>query len=161
MDDKYIDGRGSENQIEGKNPVFEALRSGRTIEKIFIMDGNQDVRVQEILKRASRKRITIQKLDKDEIEQVSKTHVHQGVIAITTPYQYSSIDEIMKRAQSMEDSPFIVVLDHIKDPHNFGAIIRTAEACGVHGIIIPKMRAVGITPTVVKASAGAVEHIPI
>lgn len=161
MNDRDDNIQNLERQIEGKNPVLEALHSGRAIEKIFVTETDGDRRVREILSKAADRKIKVKKVDKNYISKIAKTPVHQGIVAVTTPYRYASVDSIVERARSIGESPFVLVLDHIKDPHNFGAIIRTAEACGVHGIIIPKVRAVGITPTVVKASAGAVEHIPI
>lgn len=161
MDERDTKTAGLGAQIEGKNPVLEALRANRAIEKIFVTEGSRDRKLQEILKIAAERGIEVEKVQKNYIDKIAMTSVHQGIIAKTTPFTYRSIEEIFARSRSKGESPFILILDHIKDPHNFGAIIRTAEACGVHGIIIPKDRAVGVTPGVVKASAGAVEHIPI
>ena len=161
MEEKDTKAEGLAAQIEGKNPVLEALRAKRPIEKIFVTEGSRDRKIEEILKVAAEREIIVEKVEKGYIENKAKTSVHQGIIATATPFRYRSIEEIINKARSKGESPFVLILDHIKDPHNFGAIIRTAEACGVHGIIIPKVRAVGITPGVVKASAGAVEHIPI
>lgn len=161
MGDRYKAHDVLENQIEGKNPILEALRSDRDIQRIVVTKGVQDRKIQEILNRAASKKIKVQEVDKRDIERMAKTPAHQGIIAIVAPYRYVDIGDIMERAQALGESPFILILDHLNDPHNFGAIIRTAEACGVHGVIIPKRRAVAVTPAVVKASAGAVEHMPI
>lgn len=161
MCERYAQDRGVKSQIEGKNPVLEALHSDRTIEKIFIANGNRDKKSREIIKNAKNKNITVQEIDRKRLEGLAKTSAHQGIVAIVTPYRYADIRDILTLAQSSGESPFILILDHISDPHNFGAIIRTAEACGVHGIIIPNRRAVDVTPVVAKASAGAVEHMLI
>lgn len=161
MGDRYKAHDVLENQIEGKNPILEALRSDRDIQRIVVTKGVQDRKIQEILNRAASKKIKVQEVDKRDIERMAKTPAHQGIIAIVAPYRYVDIGDIMERAQALGESPFILILDHLNDPHNFGAIIRTAEACGVHGVIIPKRRAVAVTPAVVKASAGAVEHMLI
>ncbi len=161
MGDRYKAHDVLENQIEGKNPILEALRSDRDIQRIVVTKGVQDRKIQEILNRAASKKIKVQEVDKRDIERMAKTPAHQGIIAIVAPYRYVDIGDIMERAQALGESPLILILDHLNDPHNFGAIIRTAEACGVHGVIIPKRRAVAVTPAVVKASAGAVEHMLI
>ncbi|NLO82501.1 MAG: 23S rRNA (guanosine(2251)-2'-O)-methyltransferase RlmB [Clostridiales bacterium] len=148
-------------QIEGRNPVMEALRSGRTIEKILVVKGLREGGIRNILSTAKDMGIVIQEVDRRLLNSISQTRAHQGIIAVTTPYSYVSVEDILEKAKKAEEPPFILVLDEIEDPHNLGAIIRTAECCGVHGIIIPKRRAAGLTPAAVKASAGAVEHIPI
>mgnify|MGYP000930060799 CR=1 FL=1 len=150
-----------ENQIEGKNPVIEALHSERKIEKIFISRGPRDNRISEIVSMASQKGIEIEELDKKKLDSLAASSAHQGVIALIAPYNYASVDDILKRAESAGEPPFIIILDEITDPHNFGAIVRSAECCGVHGIIIPKRRSASVTPVVAKASAGAVEHMLI
>lgn len=150
---------GFQWQLEGRNPVMEALRAGKTIEKILVAKGNREGAISDILKIAKEKKIVIQEVDRRRLDSISQTGSHQGVIALTTPYNYASVEDILERAQQANEPPFVVVLDCIEDPHNLGAIIRTAECCGVHGIIIPKRKAVGLTPTVVKASAGAVEYV--
>ncbi len=150
-----------ENRVEGKNPVLEAIKSGRTIEKILIACGMTEGSVREILKKAREKGIVIQEVDRQRLDDIAESAAHQGVIAYTAPYQYTDMDEIIKRAMEKGEAPFLIILDEITDPHNFGAIIRTAECCGAHGVIIPKHRSAGITPAAVKASAGAVEHLPV
>ncbi|HHW71012.1 MAG TPA: 23S rRNA (guanosine(2251)-2'-O)-methyltransferase RlmB [Clostridiales bacterium] len=161
MYDRQAHDRGTKNQIEGKNPILEALHSNRAIEKIFIAKGSQDKKISKILKKAADRDVKVEEVDRREIENMAETSAHQGIVAIVSPYRYVEISDIMELAQSLGEPPFVLILDHIKDPHNFGAIIRTAEACGVHGIIIPKRRAVDVTPIVAKASAGAVEHMLI
>ncbi|MCM8900405.1 23S rRNA (guanosine(2251)-2'-O)-methyltransferase RlmB [Caldicoprobacter algeriensis] len=148
-------------QVEGRNPVMEALRAGKTIEKILVAKGSREGAVRDILKIARERGIVVQEVNRKRLDSMSQTGAHQGIIALAVPYTYASVDDILERARQANELPFVVVLDCIEDPHNFGAILRTAECCGVHGIIIPKRKAVGITPTVVKASAGAVEYIPV
>lgn len=150
-----------EDLIEGRNAVIEALRSDRTIEQIMIATGDVSGSINMILALAKEKKIVIKHVDRRKLDQISETGVHQGVIVQVTPYKYYDIDDMIKYAEEKGEDPFIVILDEIEDPHNLGSIIRTAETCGVHGIIIPKRRNVGLTPTVYKASAGAVEHMKI
>lgn len=148
-------------QVEGRNPVMEALRAGRPIEKILVAKGSREGAVRDILKIARERGIVVQEVDRRRLDSISQTGAHQGIIALTVPYAYVSVEDILERARQAGEPPFVVVLDCVEDPHNLGAIIRTAECCGVHGIIIPKRKAVGVTPTVVKASAGAVEYVSI
>jgi 23S rRNA (guanosine2251-2'-O)-methyltransferase len=148
-------------QIEGKNPVLEALRSDVTIEKIMIAKGRRETGNAEIFELAKERNIKVQLVDRKKLDYSTKTGNHQGIIAVATSFSYYEPQQMIQKAQELGEDPFIVVLDQITDPHNFGAIIRTAVACGVHGIIITKNRSVDLTPIVVKASAGAVEHIMI
>lgn len=150
-----------EDLIEGRNAVIEALRSERTIEQILIAKGDVEGSINVILGLAKEKGIVVKEVDRKKLDFMSVSKVHQGVIAIVTPYKYFSIEEILKYAEEKDEKPFIIILDEIEDPHNFGAIIRSAEVCGAHGIIIPKRRNVGVTPIVYKSSAGAVEHAKI
>lgn len=150
-----------EDLIEGRNAVIEALKSDRTIEQIFVAKGDVEGSINVVLGLAKDKGIVVKEVDRKKLDQMSETGVHQGVIAIVTPYKYFSIEDIIQYAESKGEKPFIIILDEIEDPHNFGSIIRTAEVCGAHGIIIPKRRNVGVTPTVYKSSAGAVEHMKI
>ncbi|OFI06912.1 putative TrmH family tRNA/rRNA methyltransferase [Clostridium acetireducens DSM 10703] len=150
-----------ENVIEGRNAVIEALKGNTTIENIMISKGEKKGSINLILALAREKGITIKEIDKRKLDQISQTGTHQGVIARITPYKYCNVSDIMEYANYKNENPFIIILDEIEDPHNFGAIIRTAEVCGVHGIIIPSRRNVGVTPTVYKASAGAVEYMKI
>lgn len=148
-------------RLEGRNPVVEALRSGRTIEKILIAKGSQEGPIKWIKAMAKDKGIVVNEVERVRLDNISETQSHQGVIAIVSPYKYVEVDDILAYAQEKAEQPFIVVLDEIYDPHNLGSILRTAEACGVHGVIISKRRAVGLTPTVAKASAGAIEYVKV
>ncbi|RBP67381.1 23S rRNA (guanosine2251-2'-O)-methyltransferase [Alkalibaculum bacchi] len=148
-------------QIEGKNPIVEALKSDVNIEKIMVAKGRRETGAQELFELAKEKKIKIQQVDRKKLDFTSKTGNHQGIIAIASEYEYAEIEDILEGAKVKGESPLVVILDKITDPHNFGAIIRTANACGVHGIIIPKNRSVDISPIAIKASAGAIEHTPI
>lgn len=151
-----------EDLIEGRNAVIEALRSEKnTIEQILVAAGDVKGSVNVIIGIAKEKGVVVKEVERKKLDQMSQTGVHQGVIAIVTPYKYCELTDILNYAEQKKEKPFILILDEIEDPHNFGAIIRTAEICGVHGIIIPKRRNVGVTPVVYKSSAGAVEHMKI
>ncbi len=150
-----------EDLIEGRNSVSEALKSDRTIEYLLIAKGNVEGSIKKIIQVAKDKKIVIKEVEKRKLDSMSETGSHQGVMAVVTPFKYSEIDDIIEYAKKKEEDPFIVILDELEDPHNLGSIVRTAELCGVHGIIIPKRRNVGVTPTVYKSSAGAVEHMKI
>ena len=150
-----------EDLIEGRNAVIEALKGDRTIENILVAKGDMTGSISKIMAIAREKNIVIKEVDRKKLDSMSATGVHQGVMAIVTPYKYYSIDDILDYADKKGEKPFIVILDEIEDPHNLGSIIRTAETCGVHGIIIPKRRNVGITPTVYKTSAGAIEYMRV
>lgn len=146
--------------IIGKNPVIEALRSGRSINKVLISNQLNQITERDLQNLAKKAKTIVQKVPKSKLDQITKGK-HQGVIAYVTAYQYATVNDILNHAKQKSESPFIFILDEIEDPHNLGAILRTADATGVHGIIIPKRRAVGLTETVAKASAGAIEHIPV
>lgn len=150
-----------EDLIEGRNAVIEVLRSERTVEQILVANGDVSGSINLIMALAKEKKVVIKQVDRKKLDQLSQTGAHQGVIAQITPYKYCDVDDIISYAEGKGEKPFIVILDEIEDPHNFGSIIRTAETCGVHGIIIPKRRNVGLTPAVYKASAGAIEHMKI
>uniref|UniRef100_UPI004056D97B 23S rRNA (guanosine(2251)-2'-O)-methyltransferase RlmB n=1 Tax=Agathobacter sp. TaxID=2021311 RepID=UPI004056D97B len=150
-----------ENKIEGRNAVLEAFRSGKTIDKLFVLDGCQDGPVKSIMREAKKHDTIINYASKERLDQLSETGKHQGVIAISAAYDYAEVEDILKRAEEKNEPPFIIILDGIEDPHNLGAIIRTANQAGAHGIIIPKRRAVGLTPTVARTSAGAVNYTPV
>ena len=150
-----------ENKIEGRNAVLEAFRSGKTIDKLFILDGCQDGPVKSITREAKKHDTIINYVAKERLDQLSETGKHQGVIAISAAYDYAEVDDILKKAEEKGEAPFIIILDGIEDPHNLGAIIRTANQAGAHGIIIPKRRAVGLTPTVARTSAGAINYTPV
>lgn len=148
-------------QIEGRNAVLEAFRSGKCVDKLFILDGCQDGPVRTIAREARKKDTIINYVSKERLDQLSETRAHQGVIAQVAAYEYSTVDEILKRAEDKGEAPFIFLLDNVEDPHNLGAIIRTANLAGAHGVIIPKRRAVGLTSTVAKTSAGAINYTPV
>lgn len=148
-------------QIEGRNAVLEAFRSGKCVDKLFILDGCQDGPVRTIAREARKKDTIINYVSKERLDQLSETHAHQGVIAQVAAYEYSTVDEILARAEEKGEAPFLILLDNVEDPHNLGAIIRTANLAGAHGVIIPKRRAVGLTSTVAKTSAGAINYTPV
>lgn len=147
--------------IEGRNPVIESLKSGRDIEKIFIQEGNKSGSINKIKGLAKDKGIVIQYVNKNKLQSMSDTGSHQGVVALVASHNYKNLEDIFKLAKEREEEPFIIILDEIKDPHNLGSIMRTAECVGAHGIIIPKRRSVGLTATVAKTSAGAIEYMPV
>ncbi len=149
-----------ETKIVGRNPVMEALRSDREIEKILVLKGAEGS-IKKIIGKAKDKRIPVSQVDKATLDRISGGLPHQGVAAYVSSYSYVEVEDILEAARAKGEAPFVIILDNLEDPHNLGAIMRTAEACGVHGIIIPKRRAVGITETVAKASAGAVEYMPV
>ncbi len=150
-----------EDLIEGRNAVTEALRAGRNIDKIYIAKGEVDKTLGHIASRAREMGIVVVEADRRKLDSMSVTHAHQGVVALAAVREYSSIDDILRIAEERGEAPFVIVCDEISDPHNLGAIIRTAECVGVHGIIIPKRRSAGLTSIVGKTSAGAVEHMAV
>ncbi|WP_373600641.1 23S rRNA (guanosine(2251)-2'-O)-methyltransferase RlmB [Paraclostridium bifermentans] len=147
--------------IEGRNPVIEAIKNDREIDKLMIANGAKEGSIKKIIAMAKEKNIVIQYVDKHKLDEISTSHAHQGVIASVSEYEYYELDELIKSVAEKGEDPFFIILDEITDPHNLGSIIRTADAVGAHGVIIPKRRSVHITPTVVKASAGAVEYVPV
>ena len=151
----------SETLIEGRNPVIEALRSGKEIDKLYILDGCHDGPVMTIKREARKKDTLIKYVDKERLDQLSETGMHQGVIAMVAAYEYAEIDDMFALAEKKGEPPFFILLDGIEDPHNLGAIIRTANQAGAHGVIIPKNRAVGLTSTVARTSAGALNYTPV
>ncbi|MBD5490416.1 MAG: 23S rRNA (guanosine(2251)-2'-O)-methyltransferase RlmB [Lachnospiraceae bacterium] len=151
----------TEFTIEGRNAVIEAFRAGRTIDKLFVQDGCQDGPILTIKREAAKCGSLIKYVSKERLDQMSETGRHQGVIAYAAAYAYAEVEDILKRARDKGEAPFIFLLDNIEDPHNLGAIIRTANLAGAHGVIIPKNRAVGLTATVAKASAGAINYTPV
>lgn len=151
----------NENLIEGRNAVLEAFRSGKPIDKLFVLDGCQDGPVRNIVREAKKHDTIIQFVEKERLAQISETGKHQGVIAYAAAYEYSEVEDMLKLAQEKGEDPFIIVLDNIEDPHNLGAIIRTANLAGAHGVIIPKRRAAGLTATVARTSAGALNYTPV
>ena len=151
----------NENQIEGRNALTEALRSGRTIDKVFIAAGETDRALQKLAADAKETGAVVVPVDRRKLDYMSQSHSHQGVIALVAAREYFSIDDILAEAESRGEPPLIVICDELSDPHNLGAIIRTAECAGAHGVIIPKRRSVGLTAVVAKASAGAVEYMKV
>ena len=147
--------------IEGRNAVLEAFRAGKPIDRLYILDGCKDGPIMSIKREAAKTDTVIKYVDRERLDALSETGHHQGVIAQAAAYEYSDMEDIFKKAEEGGDDPLIFLLDNITDPHNLGAIIRTAEVCGAHGVIIPKNRAVGLTGTVAKASAGAINHMPV
>ncbi|WP_102272403.1 23S rRNA (guanosine(2251)-2'-O)-methyltransferase RlmB [Cytobacillus massiliigabonensis] len=150
----------NEDIIIGKNPVIEALKSGRDINKILVAEGSQGGQMQQVIGLAKASSVFVQFVPKKKLDQIAEGN-HQGVIAQVAAYQYAEIDDLFHAAEKKNQAPFFLLLDEIEDPHNLGSIMRTADAVGAHGIIIPKRRAVGLTATVAKASTGAIEHIPV
>jgi 23S rRNA (guanosine2251-2'-O)-methyltransferase len=151
----------TEFTIEGRNAVIEAFRAGRTIDKLFILDGCQDGPILTIKREAVKHGSLIKYVPKERLDQMSETGSHQGVIACAAAYGYAEVEDILQKARDKGEAPFLFLLDNIEDPHNLGAIIRTANLAGAHGVIIPKNRAVGLTATVAKASAGALNYTPV
>ena len=150
-----------EGQLEGRNALQEALKSGRTIDKLFIAAGETDRGLQRLAAQAKEAGAVVVPVDRRKLDAMSTTHAHQGVIAMAAAHVYYSIDDILEEAASRGQSPLIVICDELSDPHNLGAILRSAECAGAHGVIIPKRRSVGLTATVAKASAGAVEYMKV
>ena len=150
-----------ENHIEGRNAVLEAFRSGKTIDKLYVLDGCQDGPVRSITREARKHDTIVNYVTKERLDQISETGKHQGVIAVSAAYDYARVEDFLALAEKKGEPPFILILDGIEDPHNLGAIIRTANQAGAHGVIIPKRRAVGLTPTVARTSAGAVNYVPV
>ena len=153
--------RYEELTIEGRNAVLEAFRSGKTIDKLFVQDGCKDGPILSITREARKHDTLIKYVTKERLDQLSETGKHQGVIAYAAAYEYAEVEDILKNAREKGEEPFIFLLDNIEDPHNLGAIIRTANLAGAHGVIIPKRRAVGLTATVAKTSAGALNYTPV
>ncbi|MBQ7232220.1 MAG: 23S rRNA (guanosine(2251)-2'-O)-methyltransferase RlmB [Bacillales bacterium] len=146
--------------IGGKNPVIETLKSDRSVHKIWVADGMKPSALQSIVSLAKKKNVLIQRVPKRKLDDM-KIENHQGVVAQIAAYKYSTLDDLFLQAEQRNEMPFFLILDEVEDPHNLGSILRTADCVGVHGIIIPKHRAVGLTHTVAKASTGAIEHVPV
>ena len=153
--------RYEELTIEGRNAVLEAFRSGKTIDRLFVLDGCQDGPVRTIVREAKKHDTIVNFVPKERLDSMSETGHHQGVMAYAAAYEYAEVEDILKIAEEKGEPPFLFLLDGIEDPHNLGAIIRTANLCGAHGVIIPKRRAVGLTATVAKTSAGALNYTPV
>ncbi len=153
--------RYEEFVIEGRNAVIEAFRAGKTIDKLFVLEHCKEGSMNTVLREAKKQGTVINYVKKERLDQMSETGKHQGVIAYIAAYEYASVEDILKKAEDKGEQPFVIILDDIEDPHNLGAIIRTANLAGAHGVIIPKHRASGLTATVVKASAGAINYTPV
>ena len=153
--------RYEELTIEGRNAVMEAFRSGKTIDRLLVLDGSKEGAMLTVLKEAKKHNTVVSFVKKERLDQISTTGKHQGVIAYAAAYEYAEVEDILAIARERGEAPFLVLLDGIEDPHNLGAIIRTANLAGAHGVIIPKRRAVGLTATVAKTSAGALNYTPV
>ena len=153
--------RYEEMTIEGRNAVLEAFRSGKTVDKLFLLDGCKDGPILGIVREAKKHGTLINYVRKERLDQLSETGKHQGVVAFLAAYHYAEVEDILNLAKEKGEPPFLFLLDNIEDPHNLGAIIRTANLAGAHGVIIPKRRAVGLTATVAKTSAGAINYTPV
>lgn len=153
--------RYEEWTIEGRNAVLEAFRAGKTIDKIYIMKDCQDGPIRSIVKEAKKTDAVLNFVPRERLDQLSETGKHQGVIAYAAAYRYAEVEELLGRAKERGEDPFLILLDNVEDPHNLGAVIRTANLAGAHGVIIPKRRAVGLTAAVAKTSAGAIHYTPV
>lgn len=151
----------TEMKIEGRNAVIEAFRAGKTIDKLFLQDGVQDGPIMTIKREARKQDCLVKYVKKERLDQLSETGKHQGVIACISAYEYAQVEDMLENARKKDEAPFLFLLDNIEDPHNLGAIIRTANLAGAHGVIIPKNRAVGLTAAVARASAGALNYTPV
>ena len=156
-----MENQENELRLEGRHSVMEAFRAGKLIERLFVLKGCQDGPVRTIVREARKHDTIINFVDKERLDQLSETKKHQGVIAMAAAYEYATVEEILAKAEEKGEPPFVILLDGIEDPHNLGAIIRTANLAGAHGVIVPKHRAVGLTATVAKTSAGALNYTPV
>ena len=151
----------NENQVEGRNAVLEVLKSGRDVEKIIVAKGHTEGTIHRIIAQARDRGIVVQQTERSRLDEISQTKNHQGIICFVAAHDYVDVEDILQRAKDQGEDPFLLVLDGLTDPHNLGAILRTADAAGVHGVVIPKRNAVGLTATVAKTSAGAIEYVPV
>lgn len=156
-----MENRFQETNVEGRNAVLEAFRSGKTVDRLFVQEGCQDGPVNTILREARKQNTMVKFVKKERLDKMSDTGKHQGVIAVTAAYTYTQVEDILEAAREKGEPPFLLILDNIEDPHNLGAIIRTGNLAGAHGVIIPKNRAVGLTATVARTSAGALHYTPV
>lgn len=161
MEKTIQENRFQETKVEGRNAVLEAFRSGKAVDKLFVLERCEDGPVRTILREAKKHDTMVKFVKKERLDQMSETGKHQGVIAMTAAYTYAEVEDILEAAREKGEPPFILLLDNIEDPHNLGAIIRTANLAGAHGVIIPKNRAVGLTATVARTSAGALNYTPV
>ena len=151
----------SELIIEGRNAIIETFRAGRSVDKLFIQEHTKEGSMNTLIREAKKTKTLIKYVPKERLDQISETGHHQGAVAFVAAYNYAEIDDLFAKSEEKGESPFFIILDEIEDPHNLGAIIRTANLAGAHGVIVPKNRACGLTATVVKASAGAINYTPI
>ena len=158
---KQTNSEETSHLIEGRNAVLEAFRAGKTVDKLYIQEGLRDGTINTILRDAKKRDVIVNYVSREKLDQMSADKKHQGVMAITAAFAYSTVEDILAKAEEKGEPPFLFILDEIEDPHNLGAIIRTANLCGAHGVIIPKRRAAGLTATAVKASAGAIHYTPV
>lgn len=161
MGDRFADNEEESLVIYGRNAVLEAFRSGKTIDRLYVQEGVADGTLQSILRTAKKTDAVINFVNKDRLNKYAEGDKHQGVVAMAAAYNYAEVEDILNAAKAKEEPPFIIVLDDIEDPHNLGAIIRTANQAGAHGVIIPKRHAVGLTATVARTSAGAINYTPV
>ena len=161
MEKTIQENKFQETKVEGRNAVLEAFRSGKAVDKLFVLERCEDGPVRTILREAKKHDTMVKFVKKERLDQMSETGKHQGVIAMTAAYTYAEVEDILEAAREKGEPPFILLLDNIEDPHNLGAIIRTANLAGAHGVIIPKNRAVGLTATVARTSAGALHYTPV
>ena len=161
MEKTIQENKFQETKVEGRNAVLEAFRSGKAVDKLFVLERCEDGPVRTILREAKKHDTMVKFVKKERLDQISETGKHQGVIAMTAAYTYAEVEDILEAAREKGEPPFILLLDNIEDPHNLGAIIRTANLAGAHGVIIPKNRAVGLTATVARTSAGALNYTPV
>lgn len=161
MEKTIQENKFQETEVEGRNAVLEAFRSGKAVDKLFVLERCEDGPVRTILREAKKHDTMVKFVKKERLDQMSETGKHQGVIAMTAAYTYAEVEDILEAAREKGEPPFILLLDNIEDPHNLGAIIRTANLAGAHGVIIPKNRAVGLTATVARTSAGALHYTPV
>lgn len=161
MEKTIQENKFQETKVEGRNAVLEAFRSGKAVDKLFVLERCEDGPIRTILREAKKHDTMVKFVKKERLDQMSETGKHQGVIAMTAAYTYAEVEDILEAARKKGEPPFILLLDNIEDPHNLGAIIRTANLAGAHGVIIPKNRAVGLTATVARTSAGALNYTPV
>ena len=155
------DGASADGIIEGRNAVAEALRAGTPIDKVFLLKGEVDLPLRQLANQARQQGAVLAEVDRHKLDAMSRTHAHQGIIAVAAVREYASVEDLLQAARDRGESPLLVVCDELSDPHNLGAVIRTAECAGAHGVIIPKRRSAGLTAVVAKTSAGAVAHVPV
>ena len=155
------DGASADGIIEGRNAVAEALRAGTPIDKVFLLKGEVDLPLRQLANQARQQGAVLAEVDRHKLDAMSRTHAHQGIIAVAAVREYASVEDLLQAARDRGESPLLVVCDELSDPHNLGAVIRTAECAGAHGVIIPKRRSAGLTAVVAKTSAGAVAHLPV